>query len=96
MSNTRDFEAHHKIDTHEKVCTERYGNLWEAIKDLKNSMAIQNAELKTTISNHNTSNDVRLTAIANRMWSLLAVVAGGAIVAVGALTFFMLTKGHGG
>lgn len=85
MSDARDFEAHHKIDTHEKVCAERYGNLWDAIKDLK-----------LVVGNHNTSTDVRLTAIANRMWSLLAVVAGGAIVGLGALALFIMTKGHGG
>lgn len=96
MSDARDFEAHHKIDTHEKVCTERYGNLWDAIKDLRSLVANNNAELKTTIGNHNTSTDVRLTAIANRMWSLLAVVAGGAIVGLGALAMFMLTRGQGG
>lgn len=85
MDTTRDLEAHHKMDTHEKVCAERYGNLWDAIKDLRR-----------TIGDHNTSTDVRLTAIANRMWSLLAVVAGGAIVGLAALAMYMLTKGQGG
>lgn len=88
----RDYEAHHKIDSHEKVCTERYQNLWAAIQDLKAVAAAQNSDIKVTMASHNTTNDLRLTAIANRMWSLMAVVAGGAIVGLGVLAFFLLTN----
>lgn len=82
VESARDQEAHHKIDSHEKVCAERYGNLWTAIQ-----------RIETTLTTHHASNDVRLTAMSNRMWMLLASGGGAAFVAVAVLAFYLMTKG---
>lgn len=82
-------EAKQSLDAHKDVCTERYGNLWASIRDLKE--AIQ--DTKDMIRTHNATTDVRLTAFSNRLWSL--VVGGGAasVVALGSVIFFLLTRG---
>jgi hypothetical protein len=70
-----------KLDTHEKVCTERYGNINDklvGITDRLNTMDVgQNA---------------RFNALSNRLWG----AAGGAIavllVAFGVVAFALFTK----
>ncbi len=82
MSGERDIEAHHKIDAHEKVCAERYGNLWEAVK-----------RIEATLLTHNATADTRMTALSNRMWAL---VIGGGASAFGGLSlliFYLITRG---
>ena len=78
-----DHEAHHKIDTHEKVCAERYSNLWDAIKDLKEMVRAADATTNT-----------RLTAMSNRLWALVISVCGAAVLGMAALTFHLLTRGR--
>lgn len=81
MSKTR-------LDTHEKICTERYGNIWDALKDIKADMQadrVARATLDKAVHD-------RFNAISGRMW---AAVAGALIVtlgAFGALAFYLLTK----
>ena len=79
----RDHEAHFKIDTHEKVCAERYGNLWEAVK-----------RIEATLLSHNATADHRLTALSNRMWALVIGGGSAAVVALGAVIFHLLTRGR--
>lgn len=79
----RDPEAHFKIDSHEKVCAERYGNLWEAVK-----------RIEATLLSHNATADTRMTALSNRMWALVIGGAGAGFVGLAALVFHLLTRGR--
>ncbi len=79
----RDSEAHHKIDTHEKVCAERYRNLWDAICDLKDM-----------VRTADTTTNARLTAMSNRLWALAISVGGAAVLGMAALIFHLLTRGR--
>ena len=78
----RDHEAHHKIDSHEKVCAERYGNLWTAIK-----------ELKEDVRRNGIESNSRLTAMSNRMWALVIAGGGSGFLGLAVLVFYLLTKG---
>ena len=80
---SRDHEAHFKIETHEKVCAERYGNLWSAVQ-----------RIEATILAHNAASDTRLTALSNRMWALVIGGAGGAALGLAAVIFHLLTRGR--
>lgn len=77
----RDLEAHHKIDSHEKVCAERYGNLWSAVQ-----------RIEATLLSHNASADTRMTALSNRMWALVVGGGSAAILGIAALVFHLLTR----
>lgn len=84
-----DREAHHKIDSHEKVCTERYGAIWTALQDIKRDMSVdRSARASNDAVIHN-----RFNTISNRMW---VAVAGTAVAAVGGLAtiaFYLMTHG---
>lgn len=82
--------ALHQLDTHEKVCTERYGNIWKALNDLKSDVAgVQNS-----VQQANTQHHDRFNVMSGRMWALLAWVAGTSIIGLGSLAFYFMTKGH--
>lgn len=89
MDAARDIEAHHKIDTHEKVCAERYGNLWEAVKRIESGMA---ADRVSRAAGDHATHD-RFNTISNRMWWAMAAVATAGVGAFGALGFHLLTRG---
>ena len=78
----RDNEAHFKIDTHEKVCAERYGNLWLAVQ-----------RIESTLLSNNASADTRMTALSNRMWALVVGACGSAMLGLCILVFHLLTRG---
>jgi hypothetical protein len=82
MTDARDHEAHHKIDTHEKVCAERYGNLWSAVQ-----------RIEATILTHNATADTRMTALSNRMWALVIGGASAGFLGLAAVVFHLLTRG---
>lgn len=85
----RDLEAHHKIDAHEKVCAERYGNLWEAVKRIETGMADDRA-VRSTLD---AATHIRFNAISSRMWAVLFAVCGSSIGALAFLVGYLLLKG---
>lgn len=90
MSDARDAEAHHKIDTHEKVCAERYGNIWEALKGIRADMTADRtarAEAEAVIHG-------RFNTISNRMWAALATIVVAAVGGLGTTVFYLLTRSH--
>lgn len=91
MTEARDSEAHHKIDTHEKVCAERYGNIWEALKGIRADMSTDRAARATA---DQVVHD-RFNTVSNRMWAALAAVSAASIAGIGALAFYLMTRGHG-
>lgn len=84
-----DVYAHHKIDAHEKVCAERYGNIWATLERIERGMA-DDRSIRSALD---AATHIRFNAISNRMWTILLSVCGGAILGVAALTFYLLTKG---
>jgi hypothetical protein len=86
----RDHEAHHKIDSHEKVCAERYGNLWSAVQRIERNMEADRASRAAL----DRATHARFNTISNRMWLFLAAVSGTSIAAVGAMAWELLKKGH--
>lgn len=82
VDGVRDHDAHHKIDTHEKVCAERYGNLWSAVE-----------RIERTILAHYATSDTRLTAMSNRMWALVVGCGASAFLGLGGVAFYLLTRG---
>jgi len=91
-----DHDARALINTHEKVCAERYGNLWEAVKGLRQDLQaarVSNAESQAAIHN-------RFNTVSNRMWAAVAGVCGVAVVMLlsgaGFLIAHLLQRGgHG-
>ncbi len=79
-------EALHRIEGHEKVCVERYGNIWSAVSRIEAGQ----------LANAQTQHD-RFNIISNRMWAILIWVAGTSVVGLlggfAALFFWMLTRG---
>lgn len=86
----RDHEAHHKIDAHERVCSERYGNLWEAVKRIERNQETDRASRAAL----DQATHARFNTISNRMWLFLAAVSGTSITAVGMMAWELLKKGH--
>jgi len=82
MTDGRDHEAHFKIDMHEKVCAERYSNLWSAVQ-----------RIEATILAHNVTADTRMTALSNRLWALVIGGAGAGFLGLAAVVFHLLTRG---
>lgn len=82
MADEIDHEARRDILMHIKVCEERYGSLWTAMNDIK-----------AMIATHNTITHERFTAISNRMWSLVVWVCGTSVLGLGAIAFYLLTRG---
>lgn len=79
-----------KLDKHEAVCTERYGNIWDALKDIKQTLAadrVANATSAATVH-------ARFNTISNRMWAALAGVCVAAIGGLCIVVFHLLTKTH--
>lgn len=78
------------LDAHEKVCVERYGNIWDALKDIKAQM---NADRIARATAESLVHE-RFNTISGRMWAALASVAVAAVSATAAFIFHLLTKGH--
>jgi hypothetical protein len=86
-----DFQtALHRIEMHEKVCTERHGNIWQALADLK--AAVSNVQ--KAVAESNTQHHARFNTISARMWGLLVWVAGASIAGLGSVVLYLLTRGH--
>jgi len=82
-----------ELTAHEKVCTERYGNIWDALKDIKSSLQ---AERIARASAEKVIHD-RFNTISNRMWAALATVAASAVLTLlggaGFMIAHLLTRG---
>lgn len=89
VDGVRDHEAHSKIDAHEKVCVERYGNIWEALKEIKSALQAERIERATA---GKVIHD-RFNTISNRMWAALATVAVSAATACAVVVFYIMTRG---
>lgn len=78
--------AHAKIDTHEKVCAERYGNINQSIIRLQQQIEAQGAAFHA-----------RLSTVSTRMWVFVGAVATAAVLMLlggaGALIFHLLMRG---
>lgn len=78
-----DREARADLRGHMDICTERYGNLWDSLKEIKAAM----------LSNNEVTH-ARFNAISNRMWAAVWAIAGAALLACGAMAFHLLTRSH--
>lgn len=79
--SVKDHRARAKQDTHEEVCTERYGNIDKQPSDIKDTLRAQSVQY----------ND-RFNGLSGRMWGILVGSFGGTVIACGALVFFLLTQ----
>lgn len=84
--SVRDHEAHFKIDTHEKVCAERYGNLWESLKRVERDMAADRAARAAS----DATAHARFNVISNRMWLFLAAICTVSTGAVSVMAWELL------
>lgn len=83
MSAERTTEgAHARMDLHEAVCGERYKNINQSLNEVKAMLLAQGSDMHE-----------RLNTISNRMWAVVLGTLGGAVVGLGGLAFFLLTKG---
>lgn len=86
MSDVVDHEARAAIGTHEKVCVERYGNIWSALTDIKSDAAADRvARAKADEVIH-----TRFNTISNRMWAAVAGVCAAAVLALLGGTAFLI------
>ena len=70
----------HRIDKHEDICAERYKAIFEQLATMARRQASDQQQLHE-----------RLNAISNRMWAMTVGTLGGAVAALAALLFFLLT-----
>lgn len=82
------------LAAHEDICTERYGNLWDAIKDLKSTVQKNDTDMKSALETRESVTHARFNTISNRMWAVMCAVCGGAILGLGGTVFYLLTRGH--
>ena len=85
MTDADDFNslrAHAKLDAHERVCTERYGNIDAKLNDLSRKL-----DTKSTI------NDARLNALSNRMWAAAGAMILLCITGLAGTIAIILTRG---
>lgn len=73
-----------RISTHEQVCAERYDNINKNLSDLKSA-----------VTQYQTQNHERFNGLSQRIWSGVVATLGTAVLAFGALAFWILTQGHG-
>lgn len=85
-----DIEIRARLETHEKVCAERYGNIWDALKDIKSSMQADRIAHATS----DAATHTRFNTISNRMWAAVFSVCAGAIMAMMAMAFHLITRAH--
>lgn len=74
-----DSEALARIDTHEKVCAERYGNIWTKLGSIETQFSTVHARFNT---------------ISNRMWGAVAGVCASSVLGLAVVVFHLLTRGH--
>lgn len=75
--------AHSRIDTHERVCSERYGNI--------NQQMMQTKEAINALS---TQMHERLNTLSSRQWQGNIAVLGAAVVALGTILGFLILGKH--
>ncbi len=80
----KDHAARARQDTHEKVCTERYGNIDKQLSEIKETLRAQSVQYNE-----------RFNGLSGRMWGMLIGSFGGTLVACGGLVFFLITQRHG-
>lgn len=83
MTEVVDQEVRAGLQGHLDVCAERYGNLWGAVKELKDQLA------KLEVIMHG-----RLNTISNRIWTAVTAALGITILGLAAVVFHLLTKAH--
>lgn len=71
-------------ETHNQVCTERYGNIDTRMTTMQNS-----------ISENATQLHARLNTISNRIHGYLIGSLAGTILLAGTVIWYTITKGHG-
>lgn len=76
-----------RLDSHIDVCTERYGNLWGAISDIKGSLNTD----RETLAQSNAAFHARLDLISQRYHNALFAVCVAAVGGLAGLVFYMLT-----
>lgn len=85
---TIDHSARSDLQGHMDVCTERYGNLWSAIKDLKESV---NAD-RIARAGADALTHQRFNTISNRMFTIVCGVCAASVVGLAAVVFKMMFK----
>jgi hypothetical protein len=80
-----------ELRAHERVCTERYGNINQALIEIKQNQttfAVQNdARFNTMATEHRQS----YTSMSNRMWAILITSLGGLLMAFCMMAFYLIT-----
>jgi len=72
------------LRAHEQVCAERYGNINQALIEIKAKQAADSIQ-----------NEGRFNAMSNRMWAILITSLGGLIVACCVMAFYLITGAKG-
>lgn len=90
MTEPHESAALHRIETHEKVCAERYGNIWEALKGIRADMSADRATRAAADQVVHT----RFNTMSNRMWAALAAALVAAVGGLAITVFYLLTNGH--
>lgn len=81
--------AHAKADllaarheAHERVCTERYGNIDRQLGDMNRKL-----------DDHSVINNERLNALSNRMWAAACSMLALSVVGIAGLVVLIITRG---
>jgi len=82
-----------RLEGHEIVCTERLQSLRQTVEEIKTVIQVQGKELRELVMAQNTIVHGRLNTMSDRMFWLLISALGGAIVGLGSLCFYLITKG---
>ncbi len=82
MEDYNALRAHVKIDAHEKVCTERYGNIDHKLGELSRKVDAQGL-----------LSSERLNALSNRMWAAAGAMLLLSVTGMAGLIVIILTRG---
>lgn len=83
--------AEHRMDAHERVCTERYGNIDKQLVEIKQAIASQADSLNTKMDQYQTQNHERFNGISGRVYGLMVSSLGGLVVGLAVVVFYMMT-----
>ena len=84
------------IDTHEKVCAERYGNIDRRLDTIQQTSTNNATQFHDRLNKLETEFTGRLNVISGRMWALIITSFGGTVIGLATLVFYLITtKGHG-
>lgn len=81
---TIDQRSRADLKAHTDVCTERYSNLWEAVKRLEKNMVEANTQAHG-----------RFNTISNRMWTIVVSSLGATVVGLACIVFWLITHKAG-